>query len=180
MNFESVGPEGLVIIQPRIFSDERGAFMETFNEKQFLDAGLPIHFFQDNESISAKGVLRGLHFQKPPYEQGKLVRVVHGSALDVAVDIRKNSRTYGRHFKIVLDAKQPQFFFIPPGFAHGFLALEENTVFLYKCTTPYNPSAEGTLAWNDPDLNIDWGISHPALSTKDMKGKSFSNFLSPF
>jgi len=172
--------EGLLIIDPLVFKDSRGLFFESFRQ-DFWENILPgIHFVQDNHSVSHKNVLRGLHFQHPPYEQGKLVRVVRGSALDVAVDIRKKSPTYGKYYSVILSDRNNTLFYIPPGFAHGFLALEDNTVFLYKCTQYYHPSSEDTLLWNDPDLNIAWNMKEPLVSDKDKKGKFFRNFISPF
>ena len=145
-----------------------------------MDTGLTIDFVQDNESISKKNVLRGLHFQIPPFAQGKLVRVVSGSVLDVAVDLRKGSPTYGKHEIVELSADNKRQFWIPPGFAHGFLSLEENTVFNYKCSNYYSPVSERTIKWNDPDLNIDWQINEPIVSEKDQNGLDFVNFVSQF
>jgi dTDP-4-dehydrorhamnose 3,5-epimerase len=173
--------EGLLSFVPRIFSDERGAFMETFNEKQFSEfAGKPIHFVQDNQSVSIANVVRGLHFQAPPLAQGKLVRVLKGKVIDVAVDIRKNSATYGQHIAIELTAENNISFYVPEGFAHGFSVLEKDTVFAYKCTNFYSKESEGCILWNDPTLNIDWKLDHPLLSDKDKVGELFKNFKSPF
>lgn len=173
--------DGLLIFQPRVFSDDRGTFIESFSEKIVWEAlGYEVHFVQDNQSISKKGVLRGLHFQNPPHAQGKLVRVTQGAVIDVAVDIRKSSPTYGQHVAIELSAENNTQFWIPPGFAHGFVALEENTAFVYKCTDYYFPDCEGALSWNDPDLNIDWGIKPSMVSEKDEKGAEFRNFVSRF
>ena len=181
MNIEKGNIEGLLIIKPSIYEDERGYFFESFNQKKwevfFKDA--PV-FVQDNESLSFKNVLRGLHFQKPPFAQGKLVRVTNGSVLDVAVDLRKDSPTYGQHQKIVLSAKNKLQFYIPEGFAHGFLALEDNTQFNYKCTNFYSAESEGSINWNDRDLAIDWGINNPIVSQKDINSIRFVNFNSPF
>lgn len=171
---------GLVIIQPSVFGDERGYFLETWNEEHFLENGLDIAFAQDNQSLSHKGVLRGLHFQVPPYEQGKLVRVICGSVMDVAVDLRKNEPTYGQHFKLQLDDREKTMIYIPPGFAHGFVSLEDDTIFFYKCTKIFNRESEKALRWDDPDLAIDWGVSEPVLSDKDRKAGLFNNFISPF
>lgn len=174
MMAEPLGLEGLLLIRPRIFSDERGYFFEAFNEAAFRQAtGLERQFVQDNESSSKKGVLRGLHFQLPPYAQGKLVRVVKGVALDVVVDIRPDSPTYGRHEKIMLNAEDKHFLWVPPGFAHGFLTLEDDTIFLYKCTTYYHQPSERTIRWDDKDLAIDWGIKDPIMSAKDKDGHTF-------
>ena len=141
---------------------------------------MDIEFVQDNQSLSQKGVLRGLHFQAPPYAQAKLVRVISGAVLDVVVDIRKNSPTYGKHFDIELNAENKIMFFIPAGFAHGFATLADQTLFAYKCSNYYNKNSEGTILWNDPDLNINWNIENPLLSEKDLTGKSLRDFVSPF
>lgn len=173
--------EGLVLIEPKLFSDDRGVFYETFQINHFKEfVSEDINFVQDNESVSKKNVLRGLHFQNPPYSQGKLVRVVAGSVLDIAVDLRKNSPTYGQHQKVILSSENKLLFWIPKGFAHGFLALEENTVFNYKCTDFYHPQSEQTLLWNDENLSIDWQITNPIVSTKDQEGFKFSQFETPF
>ena len=165
---------GLLLLTPRIFSDPRGHFLETFNIVAFKEAtGLEVDFVQDNESLSKKNVLRGLHFQAEPHAQGKLVRVVQGAVLDVAVDIRKNSTTYGQHVNIRLDSMSKRMFWIPPGFAHGFVALENNTVFAYKCSAQYNKAAERTIQWNDTDLAIDWDVTDPIISEKDAVGTPF-------
>ena len=173
--------EGLYILEPRVFEDARGVFFETFNLQKFKEGiGLEVEFVQDNESISKKNVLRGLHFQIPPYSQGKLVRVVSGRALDVAVDIRKKSATYGQYQLVELSSENKKQFWIPPGFAHGFVALEENTIFNYKCTNYYSPVSERTIQWNDPLLNIDWEVSAPIISEKDQKGLDFATFVTEF
>ena len=171
---------GLFSIQPRVFGDERGYFIESFSEKKYATFLGNIKFVQDNQSSSSKGVLRGLHFQNPPFDQGKLVQVIKGSALDIAVDIRKNSPTYGQHVSIILNEKDKNQFWIPPGFAHGFCALEDNTIFSYKCTNYYSPENESSILWNDKTLNIDWKIENPIISDKDKKGTEFVNFESPF
>jgi len=171
----------LLIIKPKVFSDDRGYFFESYNKEQFLANGIDQNFVQDNESKSNKGVLRGLHFQKPPFTQGKLVRVVKGAVLDVAVDIRKSSPTYGQWESIELSEDNKFMYWIPPGMAHGFLTLEDNTVFFYKCTNIYNKVSEGSLLWNDLDLNIDWGNGIiPLLSEKDKIAPFFKDFISPF
>jgi dTDP-4-dehydrorhamnose 3,5-epimerase len=180
MEFIKFPIEGVLEIIPRKFGDARGYFFESYSQQVFAEAGIDVTFVQDNESFSQKGVLRGLHFQKPPYAQGKLVRVSSGRALDVAVDIRKNSPTYGQHITCLLDTVRNNLFYIPPGFAHGFVALEDNTTFLYKCTHYYNPAAEGGLIWNDPDLNINWNISDPLISAKDQVLPRLAEFESPF
>jgi dTDP-4-dehydrorhamnose 3,5-epimerase len=159
--------EGLLELEPTVFQDARGYFFESWNEQKFRAAGLDFQFVQDNESCSEKGVLRGLHFQVAPHAQGKLVRVVRGAVLDVAVDIRPNSATYGQHHALVLSAENKKQFWIPPGFAHGFLTLEDNTIFAYKCTDYYHKDSERSLFWNDPALGIFWGIENPNLSDKD-------------
>ena len=170
----------LLIINPKVFGDARGYFFESYNEADFKEHGINVKFIQDNQSLSNTGVLRGLHFQTPPYDQGKLVRVITGAVLDVAVDIRKNSPTYGEHIAIELSAENKTMFYIPPGFAHGFLTLQDNTIFSYKCTNLYNKASEGTVLWNDTNLNINWNISNPLLSEKDLVGTKFKDFTSPF
>ncbi|WP_146194196.1 dTDP-4-dehydrorhamnose 3,5-epimerase [Brumimicrobium oceani] len=181
MKIIETGIRDLIVIEANVFGDERGYFYESFNEKVWKEkVGKLPNFVQDNESMSNKGVLRGLHFQQPPFSQGKLVRVVQGSVLDVAVDLRKDSETYGQHFKIKLSGENKKQLFVPEGFAHGFLTLENNTIFSYKCTNFYNKESEGGLLWNDDDLGIDWGINKPVLSEKDKFYKSFSTFVTPF
>jgi dTDP-4-dehydrorhamnose 3,5-epimerase len=175
--FEISGP---LLIKPRVFYDERGYFFESYNENVFHKNGITSHFVQDNQSSSVKNVLRGLHFQHPPFDQGKLVRVLSGSVLDIAVDIRKNSPTYGQHLKVELSAENQFLFWIPPGFAHGFISLEENTIFLYKCTNLYDKNSESGILWNDPELNIDWGISQPIVSDKDRELPLFNQIESRF
>lgn len=173
--------EGLLVFKPRKFEDERGCFFESFNLKKFQDAvGEAISFVQDNESVSKKGVVRGLHFQKPPMAQGKLVRVGRGKIVDVVVDIRKKSETYGHTYSIELSAENGLMFWIPEGFAHGFVALENDTQLLYKCTNYYAPETEGTLLWNDEDLAIDWRNEKFIVSSKDKEGEKMSRFASPF
>lgn len=180
MNFKKTGIEGLIVIEPKIFEDDRGYFFESFNKNTFNKSDIRTEFVQDNQSLSQKDVLRGLHFQTPPYAQAKLIRVINGSVLDVAVDIRKNSPTYGEYEAIELSAKNKTIFFIPEGFAHGFLTLEDNTIFSYKCSNFYNTSSEDSILWNDDSLNIDWGIRNPLLSEKDKVAKEFNDFTSPF
>jgi len=170
----------LHIVKPKIFEDHRGYFFESYNKQVFLKNGIDQNFVQDNESKSQKNVLRGLHFQKPPFAQGKLVRVIRGSVLDVAVDIRKGSPTYGHWASIELTQDNKWMYWVPPGFAHGFVTLEDNTTFFYKCTNVYNKESEGSILWNDPDLNIDWKISDPILSDKDKIAPLFKDFVSPF
>lgn len=172
----------VVIIEPRIFGDSRGYFFESFSEKNFVEKVTDTHFVQDNESKSCYGVVRGLHFQKPPHAQSKLVRVIKGRVLDVAVDIRKGSPTYGQHVAVELTEDNHRQFFIPRGFAHGFVVLSEKAIFQYKCDNYYAPQSEGAIAWDDPDLGIDWGI--PAvdalLSEKDSKHPCLKDIDSPF
>ena len=162
--------EGVVIIEPRIFEDSRGYFFESFSEREFVEKVCNTHFVQDNESKSSYGVVRGLHFQRPPHAQSKLVRVVEGTVLDIAVDIRHGSPTFGRYVAVELSAENHRQLFIPRGFAHGFAVLSERAVFQYKCDNYYAPQSEGAIAWNDPAIGIDWRI--PAdkviLSAKDM------------
>ncbi len=172
--------KGVLLIKPRVFEDARGYFFESYNREVFLKAGLDLDFVQDNQSLSQRGVLRGLHFQDPPFAQGKLVRVINGAVFDVAVDIRKDSPTYGKWFGQELTAANKWMMYIPPGFAHGFATLENNTVFVYKCTNVYNKASEDCILWNDPSLNIDWKISDPVLSEKDLQGKLLKDFHSKF
>jgi dTDP-4-dehydrorhamnose 3,5-epimerase len=172
--------EGLLVIKPRIFEDDRGHFFESWSKGSFLKVGLDLDFVQDNQSLSQKGVLRGLHFQNPPFAQGKLVRVIKGAVVDVAVDIRKNSPTYGQHFAVELSEENKTVFWIPPGFAHGFVTLKDDTIFTYKCTGVYNKESEGALIWNDEDLNIDWRVVNPLVSDKDMVAGNFNNFTTQF
>lgn len=180
MEILKTGIPDLLIVKPQVFEDHRGYFFESYNKEKFLQQGIDQNFVQDNESKSAKNVLRGLHFQKPPFAQGKLVRVMKGAVLDVAVDIRKMSSTYGKWASIVLSESNKWMYWIPPGFAHGFVTLEDDTVFFYKCTNVFNRASEGSIRWNDPDLNIDWGVSEPLLSDKDREAPLFRDFLSPF
>ena len=172
--------EGLLVIKPRIFGDDRGYFFESWSKQSFAEVGLDLDFVQDNQSLSNKGVLRGLHFQNSPYEQGKLVRVIKGAVLDVALDIRKNSPTYGQHLSVELSEENKTLVWIPPGFAHGFATLKDNTVFTYKCTEVYNKESEGALLWNDKDLNINWKVNDPLVSEKDLVAGNFKNFASKF
>lgn len=161
----------VVIIEPKVFGDHRGYFFESFSERDFAAEVREVRFVQDNESKSCYGVLRGLHFQKPPHAQSKLVRVVKGRVLDVAVDIRRGSPTFGRHVAVELSEENHRQFFIPRGFAHGFVVLSDEAVFQYKCDDFYAPECEGAVAWDDPDLGIDWGIpvEDILLSEKDRK-----------
>lgn len=181
MEFTRCKIEGLVIIDPKVFGDARGYFFESYNVEHFAAAGLNMTFVQDNQSFSGKGILRGLHFQAPPHDQGKLLRVVQGSIFDVAVDIRKGSPTYGKYESVVLSAENKRMFYIPEGFAHGFYTLEPDTLVQYKCTDVYHPQSEGGLMWNDPDLGIEWPLDgEPLLSEKDKRYVPFREFNSPF
>lgn len=169
--------DGLLLFRPKVFADDRGHFLETFNHQRFAEAtGVTAEFVQDNESSSAQGVLRGLHYQLAPHAQGKLARVVQGAVLDVCVDLRPGSPTLGQHFKVVLDGVRKEFLWVPPGLAHGFLCLEPATIFAYKCTAYYHPASERTIVWNDPELNIDWGVDAPLVSAKDKEGMSFKTY----
>lgn len=167
------GIDGLCVIEPTVFGDERGYFMETYNQNDMKEYGLDMIFVQDNQSSSKKGVLRGLHFQKQ-YPQGKLVRAVNGEVFDVAVDLRKNSATYGKWFGVILSAENKKQFYIPEGFAHGFLVLSDTAEFCYKCTDFYHPNDEGGVKWDDPDIGIEWNIPDDMeliISEKDQKWK---------
>ncbi len=167
----------LLVIKPDVFADDRGYFFESYNKVKLAEAGIDVNFIQDNESRSMKGVLRGLHFQYSPYAQGKLVRVISGAVLDVAVDIRKDSPTFGKWASILLTGENKLMYWIPEGFAHGFLTLEDDTIFTYKCTGVYNKQAEGSIKWNDPDLNIEWDTNSPLLSAKDRVAPSFKDYI---
>ena len=173
MNFIKTEIEGLYIIEPKVFGDHRGYFFESYNEKEFKENGLDYTFVQDNQSKSKKGVLRGLHFQKT-YPQAKLVRVLEGEVFDVAVDLRKNSKTYGKWVGVILSSENKRQFMIPRGFAHGFVVLSETATFTYKCDEFYHPEDEGGLMWNDEDINIEWPFEGEVLlSDKDKKHPSF-------
>ena len=172
--------EGSFIIEPQIFGDERGYFFETFNKEKFQKlTNLEIDFLQDNEAFSNKGTLRGLHFQKGKFAQAKLVRVVKGKVLDVVVDLRPESNSFGKHFSIILSGENKKQFFVPRGFAHGYSVLEDNTIFCYKCDNYYHPEAEDGLIFNDKDLNIDWKIpaENIILSEKDARLLNFKDFI---
>ena len=175
--------EAVLLIAPTVFTDERGYFFESFHQKRFQSLSHStqnVDFVQDNESKSGKNVVRGLHFQEPPHGQGKLIRVIKGSVFDVAVDLRKNSPTYGQHFTSTLSEENKYQMWIPKGFAHGFQTLEEDTIFAYKCTNFYQPESENGILWSDRDLNIEWPLNHPILSEKDKNAMSFKDFRSPF
>jgi dTDP-4-dehydrorhamnose 3,5-epimerase len=167
MNIIETEFTGLYIIEPKIFEDERGHFYESYNQEQFIKKNININFVQDNQSLSHKNVLRGLHYQNEPYGQDKLVRVIRGSVIDVAVDIRPDSPTYGKHKKILLSGGNKISFLIPKGFAHGFITLEDNTIFSYKCSNVYNKESEGGIIWNDPTLDIDWLINDEDIIISD-------------
>lgn len=174
--------EGLVIIEPKVFKDARGYFFESFSQREFEEKVRKVNFVQDNESMSSYGVMRGLHFQRPPYTQSKLVRCVKGSVLDVAVDIRKGSPTYGKHVAVLLTEDNHRQFFVPRGFAHGFAVLSETAVFQYKCDNFYAPAADGGINIKDESLGIDWQIpvENAVLSEKDLKHLCLADFDSPF
>lgn len=175
MEVQELTLPGLLLLKPRVFTDARGSFMEPFNARQFAEAtGLSTTFVQDNESRSKVGVVRGLHLQAAPHGQAKLVRVVHGAVRDVCVDVRPESATFGEHVTVDLDDRNLHLLYIPQGFAHGFAALVDGTVFQYKCSAYYAPNAERTILWNDTELNIDWGVDRPLISEKDQAGKPFS------
>lgn len=173
--------DGVLLLKPTLFGDDRGYFYESYNAKRFAElTGVRTDFVQDNQSLSQKNVLRGLHFQNPPFAQGKLVRVLQGAVQDVVVDIRRHSPHYGQHFEVELSAENHLQMYIPEGFAHGFLTLEEQTVFVYKCTDYYEKNSEGCIAWNDPMLKIQWKTKTPLVSEKDKMGQRFEDFTSLF
>lgn len=182
MNFIETPIKDLLIIEPKLWKDDRGYFYESFNKKSFADAGINLEFVQDNQSFSQKGTLRGLHAQANPFAQGKLVRVIQGRVLDVAVDIRKNSPTYGQHFSTELSGENFRMFWVPPGFLHGFITLEDQTIFTYKVTGLYDKASELGVTWNDRDLNIDWKLNPEEiiLSEKDKQLESFKDFKTSF
>ena len=182
MNVIQTEIPGVLILEPKIFGDSRGYFFESFSEREFVEQVCDTSFVQDNESRSCYGVVRGLHFQKPPHAQAKLVRVIKGRVLDVAVDIRKGSPTYGKHVAVELTEDNHRQFFIPKGFAHGFAVLSQDAVFQYKCDAYYAPQSEGAIAWNDPDIDIDWCLPAEAviLSEKDSKHPCLKDMESPF
>lgn len=182
MNVIKTTVEGVVILEPRVFGDDRGYFFESFSQREFDEKVRPVKFVQDNESMSSYGVMRGLHFQCPPFSQSKLVRCVKGAVLDVAVDIRKGSPTYGQHVAVVLTEENHRQFFVPRGFAHGFAVLSDSAVFQYKCDNFYEPQADGGISIVDDSLGIDWKIDSEKalLSEKDTKHDHLKNFDSPF
>lgn len=182
MNIKTTPIPDLLIIEPRLFPDDRGYFYESYNKQKYDAAGLTANFVQDNQSFSQKGTLRGLHGQADPFAQGKLVRVIKGRVMDVAVDIRKASPTYGQHFTIELSGDNHLQFWVPPGFLHGFVTLEDDTIFCYKVTNHYDKASEIGVIWNDPTLAIGWGIDEreALLSPKDEVMPAFKDFVSPF
>ncbi len=180
MKVIETGFAGLLELEPRVFEDERGYFYESYNKAFFTEIGIDADFVQDNQSLSQKGVVRGLHFQAPPFAQGKLVRVITGSVLDIALDIRVGSPTFGKHHSVLLTEENKKLFWIPPGFAHGFCTMADNTIFAYKCSNVYNKASEGCVLWNDADLNIDWHVALPVISEKDKFGTRWKDFVSPF
>lgn len=184
MQITSTPLSGLLVIEPKVWKDNRGYFYESYNARLFAEAGISATFVQDNQSFSQKGALRGLHAQSQPFEQGKLVRVLQGAVWDVAVDIRKDSPTYGQHFDIELSAENHKQLWVPPGFLHGFLTLKDQTIFTYKVSNYYDKASEIGVIWNDPDLNINWNASIPEaallLSDKDQVLPLFADFNSPF
>lgn len=174
--------EGLAVIEPKVFPDERGYFMETYNQNDMQECGIEAEFVQDNQSMSVRGVLRGLHYQKQ-YPQGKLVRVIRGAVYDVAVDLRRGSATYGKWFGVELSAENKKQFYVPEGFAHGFLVLSDEAEFCYKCTEFYHPGDEGGIRWDDPEIGIEWPLGAgevPILSERDAQWKSLRETEIPF
>lgn len=165
--FEKLKLDGLVLIKPRIFKDDRGFFIESYKKREFAQAGIPEDFVQDNHSKSSKGVLRGLHYQRKGAAQGKLVRCISGAMLDVGVDIRRGSPTFGKWAAVELTAENSHMLYLPPGFAHGFLVLSKTAEIMYKCTSEYSPNDEGGILWNDPEIGIEWPVQTPLLSGRD-------------
>ncbi|MBO7302484.1 MAG: dTDP-4-dehydrorhamnose 3,5-epimerase [Bacteroidaceae bacterium] len=182
MNVVKTAIDGVVIIEPRIFEDERGYFYESFSQREFEEKVCNTVFVQDNQSKSTYGVVRGLHFQRPPYAQSKLVRCVSGRVLDVVVDIRRNSPTYGKYISVELSDENHRQLFIPRGFAHGYAVLSDEAVFQYKCDNFYNKESEGAIAWDDPDINVNWQLAAEdvVLSAKDTLNKKLSESVTPF
>jgi dTDP-4-dehydrorhamnose 3,5-epimerase len=181
MKIEQTKFRDLLVITPDVFRDDRGYFFEPFNEARFrVETGLNLTFVQDNESISRKNVLRGMHFQVPPKSQAKLIRVTTGAVLDVVVDLRKSEPTFGKHYSMILSAENKLQLFVPEGFAHGFLVMEEDTIFSYKCTNYYSRECDRSLLWNDPEFGIDWNVEKPIVSDKDHNAMRFSAFDTPF
>lgn len=184
MNIIETPIQDLLVFEPKIWKDSRGYFYESFSQRVFENAGIDVNFVQDNQSFSQKGTLRGMHAQANPFAQGKLVRVIQGKVVDVAVDIRKNSATYGQHFAVELSSENHKQLWVPPGFLHGFLTLENDTIFAYKVTNYYDKDSEIGVMWNDPTLNIDWAAyldpSEFLLSDKDLVLSDFASLKSPF
>lgn len=180
MTIEKTPIEGLLLIRPDVFSDSRGYFFESFSQKKYAEAGINSLFVQDNISKSVKGTIRGLHYQVPPFEQGKICSVVYGKVLDVALDIRFGSPTFGKYFAIELSEDNKLQLWIPPGFAHGFSVLSDIAIFSYKCSAPYNKDSERSIVYNDPDLNINWFTDSPIVSSKDLTAKNFKNIDKDF
>lgn len=180
MQVEKFDIQGPLLLTPAVFNDERGYFFESFSKIKLNDLGIDLDFVQDNQSLSQIGAVRGLHFQSPPFDQGKLVRVTQGKVIDIIVDIRKSSPTYGKSIAVELSAQNFKQFWVPPGFAHGFSVLEDNTIFQYKCTNYYNKASEGGIRYNDPDLNLNWRVEKPVVSEKDLLLPFLKDLNSPF
>ena len=180
MIFTKTDFEGLLVIEPKVWRDGRGYFFESYNADVFQKNGIDLTFLQDNQSFSQKGAVRGLHFQKNPFAQGKLIRVIKGAVKDVVVDIRKDSKTFGKHFDLILSEENFLMMWIPPGFAHGFSTLEDDTIFSYKCTNVYSKESEGGINFNDPALAINWEVEKPIVSEKDLILPNLADFVSPF
>lgn len=180
MKITTLPIEGVLLIEPKIFGDSRGWFFEAYNEERYRAEGITETFVQDNQSFSQKNVVRGLHFQRPPFSQAKLVSVIQGAVLDVAVDLRSGSPTYGQYVSAVLTGENHRQFFVPKGFAHGFSVLEDHTIFAYKCSCLYNKESEGNIIYNDPDIHVEWGVDNPILSEKDKVGPTLREFVTPF
>ena len=180
MKVEKTDIEGLLVFTPDVFEDYRGYFYESFNKKRYKEFGLDTEFVQDNISKSSYGTIRGLHYQVEPYAQGKLCYIIEGKALDIAVDIRSSSPTFGKHFTVELSEDNKKQLWIPPGFAHGFAALSEEVIFYYKCTNFYNKASERSIYFADEELGIDWGIENPTVSEKDLRAKKFKDIEKEF
>jgi dTDP-4-dehydrorhamnose 3,5-epimerase len=180
MEIKTTPLEGLLILKPKVFNDSRGYFFESYQDQRYKQFGINEHFVQDNLSYSTKNVIRGLHFQKPPYAQGKLVSVFKGKVLDVVLDLRKNSPTFGNHFSIELSEENHLQLWIPVGFAHGFSVLSEFALFSYKCTNYYHQASEDGILYNDSTLKIDWNVENPIVSEKDLQLQEFKHFQTPF
>lgn len=180
MQIETFHISGPIVITPKIFTDERGHFFESFNKGKINELGISLDFVQDNQSFSSKGTVRGLHFQAPPFDQGKLVRVTRGAVLDIIVDIRKSSPTYGQSIAVELTETNFKQLWVPPGFAHGFSVLENDTIFQYKCTNYYDKASEGGILFSDPDLALNWQVDKPIVSEKDLILPQIKDLNSPF